>query len=477
MNSISVIAWTTALLSLFALPASAVRLTAHRGASHDAPENTLPAFNLAWEKGADGIEGDFYLTSDGHVVCIHDATTKRTGDKDLKVSTSTLAELRTVDVGSWKDPKWAGTKIPTLQEVIATIPKGKYIHVEIKVGVEIVEPIAKILEESSLTSDQIIIICFNKEVVAAAKKRLPDCRVLWLASIKDEGPSAEEVLAVLKSTGADGVGTSANASVIDKEYVRTVQDGGRFKFNVWTVNSGGLAMHFMETGLEAISTDRPAYLRNYFSLAQRDVPLSDPVIHWSFDKTAENCGSAGSSCNAVFNGSPVYAEGRSGSSALALDGVDDYCSVNYTLPEQGAVALWYYAKPWYNYQSIFDNSVDENDWEMWIDEKGMLWSRIESGKGQVGYDLNKLDGPNHWYHIVFTWDKANDMVSLYINGREWSASGIRDGWVNPGKTFYLGGGNKGNTPGNGIFDDVRIYDMMLAPKNVQDLFKGLTTNI
>jgi len=466
MNYLSSVLCAMTLLIFGVQIAHAVRLTAHRGASYDAPENTLASFNLAWEKNADGIEGDFYLTSDGHVVCIHDATTKRTGDTNLTVAASTLAELKTVDVGSWKGPEWAGERIPTLEEVISTIPAGKYIQIEIKVGVEIVEPIAKILEASSLTPDQIIIICFNQAVVSAAKKRLPDCRVLWLVSLKDNKPSAAEILTVLKSTGADGVGTSANASMIDEDYVKTVQANGSYKFNVWTVNSGGLASQFAATGMEAISTDRPAYLR--FSL--RDVPLAEPVIHWTFDKSPANCGSGGSAYDAVFHNSPGYAKGSSGSSALALDGVDDYISVEYTLPEQGSIALWYYAKPWYNYQSIFDNSVNADDWEMWIDEKGTLWSRIESGKGQVGCDLNKLEGSNHWYHIVFSWDRTNDITSLSVNGKERSSSGIKGGWVNPGKTFYLGGGNKGNTPGNGIFDDVRIYDMMLTPGHVQKIY-------
>jgi len=52
-------------------------VVAHRDASFDVPENTLPAFKLAWEQGADAIEGDFLLTKDGHIVCIHDRTTKR----------------------------------------------------------------------------------------------------------------------------------------------------------------------------------------------------------------------------------------------------------------------------------------------------------------------------------------------------------------------------------------------------------------
>ena len=79
-----------------------VKIVAHRGASLDAPENTLAAFRLAWSQGADAIEGDFRLTKDGRIACLHDDTTQRTAGLDLTVADSTLAELRELDVGSWK---------------------------------------------------------------------------------------------------------------------------------------------------------------------------------------------------------------------------------------------------------------------------------------------------------------------------------------------------------------------------------------
>ena len=60
-------------------------IVAHRGASSDAPENTLRAFRLGWEQGADAIEADFHLTRDGQLVCMHDATTGRTANADWKV--------------------------------------------------------------------------------------------------------------------------------------------------------------------------------------------------------------------------------------------------------------------------------------------------------------------------------------------------------------------------------------------------------
>ncbi|MFV2065815.1 MAG: glycerophosphodiester phosphodiesterase family protein, partial [Pirellulales bacterium] len=102
--------------------ASGQLIVGHRGASHDAPENTLAAFQLAWQRGADGVEGDFYLTSDGHIVCIHDADTERVAGEKLIVAESTLADLRQLDVGAWKGERWRGEKIPTLEEVLATVP-------------------------------------------------------------------------------------------------------------------------------------------------------------------------------------------------------------------------------------------------------------------------------------------------------------------------------------------------------------------
>src|SRR5512140_286258 len=74
----------------------------HRGASRDAPENTLESFRLAWEQGADGIEADFRLTADGRIVCMHDETTGRTTGVNLNIADTALKELRRLDAGLWK---------------------------------------------------------------------------------------------------------------------------------------------------------------------------------------------------------------------------------------------------------------------------------------------------------------------------------------------------------------------------------------
>src|SRR5436190_9554723 len=112
----------TALAATAATAADPVKveLVAHRGASADAPENTVAAIKLAWEQKADASEFDVYLTKDGKIVVIHDATTKRTAGEDKKVADTSLEDLRKLEVGKWKNPKFAGEKIPTLEEMLAT---------------------------------------------------------------------------------------------------------------------------------------------------------------------------------------------------------------------------------------------------------------------------------------------------------------------------------------------------------------------
>src|SRR5262245_6414264 len=155
----------TLVLMALSLPALAaeprVEIIAHRGASHDAPENTVAAIKLAWEQNADGSEFDVYLSKGGRVVVIHDKDTQRTAGVKKLVADCTLAELRALDVGKWKDPKYAGEKIPTLEEMLATVPAGKKVFVEVKCGPEIVPGMIRVLKASRLKPEQTPVISFN----------------------------------------------------------------------------------------------------------------------------------------------------------------------------------------------------------------------------------------------------------------------------------------------------------------------------
>jgi len=105
---------------------------AHRGDVRFFPENTLPAFTSAVAKGAHMIEFDVYLTSDGVPIIIHDNTLDRTTNGTGNVTAYSLEELRTLDAGAWFDPKFAGTRIPTLQETLAVIPRYILCNVHLK---------------------------------------------------------------------------------------------------------------------------------------------------------------------------------------------------------------------------------------------------------------------------------------------------------------------------------------------------------
>ncbi len=107
-------------------------ILAHRGASAYAPENTLAAFRLAAEMGADGVELDVRLSADGVPVVIHDATVGRTTDGYGTVSQLTLTELQALDAGSWFSPDFAGQRLPTLQEVLEVLGDRLLFNVELK---------------------------------------------------------------------------------------------------------------------------------------------------------------------------------------------------------------------------------------------------------------------------------------------------------------------------------------------------------
>jgi glycerophosphoryl diester phosphodiesterase len=256
------------VISLCCEPVFAQLIVAHRGASHDAPENTLAAFRLAWEKKADAIEGDFYLTSDRQIVCIHDRTTKRVApdQPELKVADSKLLDLHKLDVGRWKNAKYSGERMPTLGEVLETVPAGKQIFVEIKCGPEILPVLKLQLAESGLKPDQIVIICFNAEVVTLSRAMMPQYRANWLTSYKRNAlktrwkPDRDEVMATLKRTKATGIGTNGNLKVVDQAFATAIRSAG-LEFHVWTVNDVEHARVYKRLGVDSITTDRPLFIR------------------------------------------------------------------------------------------------------------------------------------------------------------------------------------------------------------------------
>jgi glycerophosphoryl diester phosphodiesterase len=242
---------------------SAVEIIAHRGASHDAPENTVAAIKLAWEQGADGSEFDVYLSSDQQIVVIHDKDTKRTGGGVEKlVAKSTLAELQQLDFGLWKDPKYRNERIPTIADMFATVPAGKKVFVEVKCGPEIVPALDKALTASKLKPEQTPIIAFDARVIAELKKVRPDVPAYWLMSLNKKDtppPSVESVIAKAREIKADGLDLSASPE-LDEAYAKAIHEA-KLPLYVWTVNKPDVAQRMVKLGVVGITTDRPQWLR------------------------------------------------------------------------------------------------------------------------------------------------------------------------------------------------------------------------
>ncbi|GFO64632.1 glycerophosphodiester phosphodiesterase [Geomonas paludis] len=239
----------------------------HRGASRDAPENTLASFRLAFTQQADGIEADFRLTRDGHIVCLHDPGTSRTTGMDLAVADATLAQLQRLDAGSRKGERWRGEPIPTLAQVLGMLPAGKRLFVELKCGTEIIAPLAADLARAAVPADRIRFLAFDHLLVAALKERLPDYRVCWLCDYRWRGgwhPSPAQVLARLAETGADGL-ASRDRAILDAALVRELRQRG-LEIHVWTVDSARGAARLADLGVDSIMTNRPGWLRRALGL-------------------------------------------------------------------------------------------------------------------------------------------------------------------------------------------------------------------
>ncbi len=263
------------LVSTLALASSesslAQMITAHRGASFDAPENTIAAFELAWQQGADAIEGDFYLTADNQIVCIHDRDTLRTGGRKLIVEESILSEMQELEFGSWKNKEFNGEPIPTLAQVMATVPEGKRFVIELKSDSRMVPFLVEELSRLAPSSQSLLIISFDAASIAMCKQQLPDVEAHWLTGFKSlpDGawtPNAQTIIATIRSTAADGVGMQGERQVLDAKFVETLTSAGCQKFHVWTIDSADDALFFQSLGACGITTNRPAFVR--FSLSE-----------------------------------------------------------------------------------------------------------------------------------------------------------------------------------------------------------------
>lgn len=253
--------WKIFLLSLMSSSLFAAEIIAHRGASYDAPENTVASARLGWEQGADAVEIDIRVSADSRLIVLHDATTNRTTGRRGEIARLTAAEAQVRDAGTWKGARFAREKIPLLEDILAVLPEGGRLVIEIKSGPETVPLVAGVLANSGHALKQFVIIAFDPGVAAAAKQVLPACKVLRLASYEPRKPELDldALIRTSKAAGLDGLNLSRKWP-INPAFVRRVHAEG-LSLYVWTVDAPAEARKLAAAGVDGITTNRPGWLR------------------------------------------------------------------------------------------------------------------------------------------------------------------------------------------------------------------------
>lgn len=240
------------MLELFPHPI----LLAHRGDLANAPENTLPSFSQAIQKGADGVELDAKLTADGHVIVIHDPTVDRTTNGSGKVASFTLEAIRELDAGAWFDSQFAGTKVPLLEEVFETVGRNKLINIELtnysspKDG--LTQKVCELIKRHN-NGQQIIFSSFFSSNLKIAAQVLPDVPRGLLAMPGLLGLWARSFGFMF----GDYQALHPHISSTSKEQVSRAHRVKR-RVHVWTANTPEEVNRLKEWGADGIFTDDPA---------------------------------------------------------------------------------------------------------------------------------------------------------------------------------------------------------------------------
>lgn len=233
-------------------------IIAHRGASGEAPENTLAAFRLGLEQGCDGIELDIHLTKDRQLAVIHDENIKRTTNGEGFIGEMTTAELKKYDAGSWFSNKYKGEKIPLLEEVFELVPKEIVINIEIKNIPSFYEGIEERLLDVLKCYDRVdgvIVSSFDHQCLYRLKKLNNKVKIglLYFENVVDH-------VGFAKMFGLPVESLHPDQRALRAEDVRKMLENG-LKVYTWTCNSEECMKRIMDYGVSGIITNYPARLK------------------------------------------------------------------------------------------------------------------------------------------------------------------------------------------------------------------------
>ena len=244
-------------------------LIAHRGESFDAPENTLPAYRTAVERGF-GFECDIYLSKDKRLYTFHDSTlTRTTSGANTNRCTAvdwegTVSKLNVGGWGKWKGSKFDPTRPALFSEVLSLARAGRYIYVEVKGDNPSWVPYikAEVAKAKNVNPGNVLFISFGEKVAAELKRQMPEYKVYFLIWAKEL--AAEALVDRLRGLGVDGVDICFKPELITADYVRKVRDAG-FEFHVWTIDDPKVACEAFARGAQTVTTNRAKFIRDTFA--------------------------------------------------------------------------------------------------------------------------------------------------------------------------------------------------------------------
>lgn len=226
---------------------------AHRGSSREAPENTLPAFELAIQRRADGVEFDVQLTADGEIVVIHDETVDRTTDGVGPVVGLSLDELRRLDASAGR-PGFEGVRIPTLTETLdLLVPSGLRLNIELKNSVVDYPGLEeKVLAEIAARgiADQVVLSSFSRDSLRRLQRLGMTCELAMICGDLLYRPWRHAV-----ALGVAAFHPPARY-VLGPGYVRKAHAAG-LAVRPWIVNSPRLLARMFAWGVDGVFTDVP----------------------------------------------------------------------------------------------------------------------------------------------------------------------------------------------------------------------------
>lgn len=257
----------TALLKEVRIIQNQPLIIAHRGASEQAPENTLEAFELAVKMQADGIETDAYLTRDGRIVLCHDIRLERTSNAQGRISEYDLQELKQFDFGYHFYGGRRGIRIPTLEETFGLLKSTDLmLNIEIKDGSSELPGMLLRLAEGFGMASRILYSSFDHLQLERIKRMNPNARIGVLYGMKELPLVHAAQYAALM--GADALHPRASLMQLFPNLVEEAHALG-LMVNPYTVDSEAEAIDLTARGCDALITNRPDVVRagiNKYSL-------------------------------------------------------------------------------------------------------------------------------------------------------------------------------------------------------------------